>query len=70
MGTSELSPPGWYVDPLDPERWRYWDGYGFPDQGVTLCPLDHEVPTSAVFCPTCGLAAGICELVTFEPLEA
>jgi len=70
MGTSELSPPGWYVDTRNPERWRYWDGHRFPDQGVTLCPLDHEVPTGAVFCPSCGLAAGVVELVTFEPLEA
>jgi len=56
--TPTIAPPGWYMDPARPEQPRFWDGYQFPDRGVTVCPDGHEAPVSAVFCPECGAAVG------------
>lgn len=30
---TQLPPPGWYADPVEPERQRYWDGAGWSDDG-------------------------------------
>lgn len=30
---TQLPPPGWYADPAEPERSRYWDGAGWADDG-------------------------------------
>ncbi len=64
MTTPTIAPPGWYVHPGRPQEPRFWDGYQFPDQGVTVCPDGHEAAQSAVFCPGCGAAVGA------VPLEA
>jgi hypothetical protein len=62
MSTPTMAPPGWYVDPSRPDQPRFWDGYQFRDQGVTICPDGHEAPMSAVFCPDCGAAVGAVRL--------
>jgi hypothetical protein len=30
--TEQLPPPGWFPDPHDPSRWRWWDGQRWTDQ--------------------------------------
>jgi Protein of unknown function (DUF2510) len=71
MSKPTVAPPGWYLDPNTPGRARYWDGYGYPDQGVTVCADAHEAPLSAVFCPECGLPVGVVKLesLTGRPVE-
>lgn len=58
MSTQTMAPPGWYVDPSRPDQPRFWDGYQFRDQGVTICVAGHESPMNAIFCPECGAAVG------------
>jgi len=29
--TSPAKPPGWYADPEDPSRQRFWDGAGWTE---------------------------------------
>jgi len=58
MHTPTLAPPGWYEDVSRPGRPRFWDGYQFPDEQVTICPAGHETAMSAMFCPDCGQVPG------------
>jgi hypothetical protein len=64
MGTPTLAPPGWYTDDSRGGEPRFWDGYQFPDEQVTVCPAGHQAPMSALFCPECGRAPGPARLAT------
>ena len=64
MHTPTLAPPGWYEDVSRPGRPRFWDGYQFPDEQVTICPAGHQTPMSAIFCPHCGQVPGPTRLTT------
>lgn len=39
----QKSPPaGWFVDPADPKRWRWWDGRGWTDNYAPIEPTGTE----------------------------
>jgi hypothetical protein len=58
MGTTGLTPPGWYADPTGRHVYRWWEGSGWTDRvgdGSTefLDPFGHELhPTPTATTPT------------------
>lgn len=44
---TQLPPPGWYADPAEPERTRYWDGEGWADDGHAQAATQAAMQTRA-----------------------
>lgn len=63
------TPPGWYPDPLAPQRWRYWDGTAWTPRSKQAMPAQarsrRRVPIGRRLLVTGGFAALVWVVTAF-----